>query len=101
MTTRMSTYRVCDGCGADDAHGGVDWAEHQPRGTRPGATLDLCRACAAQDRAICRHCRRVHDDAYPCAPVRQMRAELAALHCECASLVGEGDTCERCRLLEA
>lgn len=74
----MSHYRItvrrCNGCGNTDMDGAeivqtelrYESAYDSDEDVLGGPTVDICADCAAQDRYICRLCKKVHDDAHPC-----------------------------------
>lgn len=69
MSTRTTTYKVCDACGRSDLHDNIiAWQTiERPRfGGSEIHTIDICDECQEAELYYCRQCRQIHNDDNPC-----------------------------------
>lgn len=70
MSKRKLIYTICDGCFRNTYDDGISIRHtHKVREYEgaPESTVDICEDCADAEMYYCRGCKRVHDDAHPCA----------------------------------
>lgn len=75
------TIARCDGCYR--ASNQAEIVDSKPRYQfldNNTETIDMCEVCCGEEKYICNHCRRVHDDAHLCECIKAMQAESVHPH---------------------